>query len=202
MLLSLRGATTALLPLALTAGLLGASPARAVDGDSDSLPPDRDLVVEYWRDGGSGVKEAAERALLGGDDDIRAFLHDQPALQAVDDRVDVSRIINAGGPAVREAAKNALASQNPDDVTAFLRGGWKAPLEQDQRVEASRVINFGGPGVQDAGKAALKGSPEDVAKFLSDGQYTARETDNRVQVSQLINSGGPAMKAAGKVALQ
>ncbi|MFI1163382.1 polymorphic toxin-type HINT domain-containing protein [Streptomyces sp. NPDC020801] len=198
---ALRGATTALLPLTLAAGLLGASPARAADDDSD-FSLDRGLVVEYWRDGGSGVKEAAERALLGGDDEIRAFIHDQPALQAVDDRVDVSRIINAGGPAVREAAKTALASQSPDDVTAFLRGGWKAPLEQDQRVEASRVINLGGPGVQDAGKAALKGSPEDVAKFLAEGQYTARETDNRVQVSQLIGSGGPAMKAAGKVALQ
>ncbi|MEU7058686.1 ALF repeat-containing protein [Streptomyces sp. NPDC046197] len=127
------------------------------------------------------MKEAAERALLGGDDEIRAFIRDEPVLQAVDDRVDVSRIINAGGPAVREAAKTALASQNADDVTAFLRGGWKAPLEQDQRVEASRVINLGGPGVRDAGKAALQRSPEDVAKFLAEGQYTARETDNRVQ---------------------
>ncbi|MEU6467379.1 ALF repeat-containing protein [Streptomyces sp. NPDC046976] len=197
----MRGAAAGLLPLALTAGLLGASPATAADDESHPSVGRRP-VVEYWRTGGSGVKEAAERALLGGDEEIRAFIRDRPALQAVDDGVDVSRVINAGGPAVRSAAKAALASQNPDEVTAFLRDGWKAPLEQDRRVEASRVINFGGPGVQEAGKEALKGSAEDVAAFLGQGQYTARETDDRVRVSQLIGSGGPAMKAAGKVALQ
>lgn len=194
------GVTAGLLSTALAIGLLGPAPALA-DDDSEYIL-NRGIVVEYWRDGGSGVKEAAERALLGTEDDIRAFVRDQPALQTADDRVEVSRIINAGGPAVRGAAKTALASQNADDVAAFLRDGWKAPLEQDRRVEVSRVVDLGGPGVQDAGKAALQGSPEDVAKFLSEGQYTAREADNRVQVSQLIASGGTALKAAGKLALQ
>ncbi|MEU7058687.1 hypothetical protein [Streptomyces sp. NPDC046197] len=49
----LRGATAGLLPLALAAGLLGASPATAADDDSVVFP-DRELVVDYWRDGGSG----------------------------------------------------------------------------------------------------------------------------------------------------
>ncbi|WP_338686578.1 polymorphic toxin-type HINT domain-containing protein [Streptomyces acidiscabies] len=197
-----RGAITGLLPLALVAGLLGTPSATAADDDSEALLY-RPLVVEYWRTGGTGVQEAAEQALLGGPAEIRAFLDGVDTLQAVDDRVDVSRVVNAGGFAVREAAKAALGpKKTPKDVAAFLVDGWKAPLDQDRRVEASRVINFGGPGVQEAGKAALQGSPEDVKKFLDEGQYTARVTDNRVQVSKLISAGGPAMKAAGKLALQ
>lgn len=199
---ALRGALTGLLPLALASGLLAAPSAVAADDDSEMLLY-RPLVVEYWRTGGNGVKSAAEQALLGGPAGIRAFLDDVDGLQATDDRVAVSRIVNVGGPAVHDAAKAALGSgKTPKDVAAFLLDGWKAPLEQDRRVEASRVVNFGGTGVQEAGKAALQGTPEDVAKFLADGQYTARVTDNRVQVSKLINSGGAAMKAAGKLALQ
>lgn len=152
-----RAACATLLSATLTATLLGASPAVAAD---EELPgANRSLVVGYWLDGGTGIKEAAEQALLGTDDDIRTFLTDAPAIQQVDDRVDASRVVNAGGPAVREAAKAALQG-TPADVEAFLDTGWKAPQEQDQRVDASRVVNFGGPGVQDAGKAALLGTPK------------------------------------------
>ncbi|MFI6682440.1 polymorphic toxin-type HINT domain-containing protein [Streptomyces sp. NPDC050485] len=189
-----------MLPAALTAGLLGGTPAAASD-DLDAAAF-RGQAVELWETGGAGTKEEAEKALLGSDEDIKQFLTDAPTIQAVDDRVTVSRIINAGGLQVREAAKKALASKNPDDLAAFIRDGWKDPLQVDRRVEVSRLINLGGPGVQDAGKAALEGTPEDVAKFLAEGQYDARKVDNRVKVSQLIYSGGPAMKAAAKIALQ
>ncbi|MFD9822863.1 polymorphic toxin-type HINT domain-containing protein [Streptomyces violascens] len=197
----LRLAYAALLPSVLAAGLLTPPPVFAADSGADASE-DRGLTVEFWRTGGAGVKEAAEKALLGGPEDIKKFLDDKEGLQRIDDRVDVSRIINAGGPQVREAAKKALASENPDDVAAFVQDGWKAPLQVDQRVEVSRIINLGGNGVQDAGKAALEGTPEDVTKFLAEGQYEARKVDNRVKVSQLIYSGGPAMKAAAKIALQ
>ncbi|MFE9570296.1 polymorphic toxin-type HINT domain-containing protein [Streptomyces sp. NPDC006692] len=192
--------TAGLLPVTLTAGLLAATPAAASD-DLDAAVF-RGQAVELWETGGTGIKEAAEKALLGSDEDIKQFLTDAPTTQAIDDRTTVSRIINAGGPQVRDAAQKALATKNPDDVVAFVRDGWKAPLQVDRRVEVSRIMNLGGPGVQDAGKAALEGTPEDVEKFLTQGQYDTRKVDDRVKVSQLINSGGPAMKAAGKVALQ
>lgn len=156
-----------LLPATLTAGLLVATPAAASD-DLDAAVF-RGQAVELWETGGTGIKEEAEKALLGSDEDIKRFLTDAPTIQTVDDRVTVSRIINAGGPQVRDAAKKALSSANPDDVAAFIRDGWKAPLQVDRRVEVSRVINLGGPGVQDAGKAALEGTPEDVDKFLAGG---------------------------------
>ncbi|MGX1762114.1 ALF repeat-containing protein [Streptomyces lydicus] len=34
----------------------------------------RERVVDYWTDGGPGVKEAAEQALLGKDEDLETFL--------------------------------------------------------------------------------------------------------------------------------
>ncbi|MEU4210822.1 polymorphic toxin-type HINT domain-containing protein [Streptomyces sp. NPDC026206] len=185
--------------MALAIGLLGAAPASAQEVPEGFT--DRALAVSYWESGGSGIREAAERALLGSDEDIRKFLGEADAIQYDDDYVDASRIFNTGSIAVREATKKALQG-SPDELRAYLKSGWQKPLEEDREVEASRVINFGGPGVKDAGKAALQSGAEAVAKFLATGQYEARETDNEVEVSKLINFGGPNMKAAGKVALQ
>ncbi|MEV5126049.1 ALF repeat-containing protein, partial [Streptomyces decoyicus] len=122
-----------LLTSSLAAGLLGAGPATAADTDNDELLYRRDLVVRLWMDGGTGIKEAAEQALLGSDQDITAFLDQRDSIEFDDDYVDASRIFNAGGPAVRGAAKTALknsTSDKPEALRAFLKDGWKAPLEE------------------------------------------------------------------------
>ncbi|MEW2064881.1 ALF repeat-containing protein [Streptomyces sp. NPDC007002] len=151
--------------MTLSATLLGTTPSHAADPEP---PANRSLAVGYWLSGGTGIREAAEQALVGTDDDIRQFLTDAPAIQEIDDRVDLSRVVNAGGPAVREAATQALTG-TPADVEAFLDNGWKEAVEQDRRVEATRVVNFGGPGVQDAGTEALQGTAADVKQFLDVG---------------------------------
>ncbi|MGW3275692.1 ALF repeat-containing protein [Streptomyces kronopolitis] len=99
-----------LLCTSLAAGLLGAGPAAAAETDEDGLPliTDRGQVVAYWMNGGTGIKEAAEQALLGTDDDIKKFLEQRDRIEFDDDYVDASRLFNAGGPAVREAAKRDL----------------------------------------------------------------------------------------------
>ncbi|WP_329461012.1 polymorphic toxin-type HINT domain-containing protein [Streptomyces sp. NBC_01431] len=196
----LRSTCATLIPAALVAGLLGVSPASA--DDASKPPVDRRSVVQLWESGGRGIKWEAEKALLGSDDDINAFLVGKDKTQYIDDRVAVSRMINFGGRGVRIAGTAALATGKPEDVQAFLRDGWKAPLDQDRRVEVSTIINAGGRGVQMAGTEALKDTPEDVKQFLEVGQYKAQETDDRVAVSKLINFGGPAMQAAGTLALQ
>ncbi|MHC3389636.1 polymorphic toxin-type HINT domain-containing protein [Streptomyces lavendulocolor] len=195
-----RGIVSVALPIALLAGVLGSTPAFAETTPADATF-DRSLVVDYWQTGGSGIKEAAERALLGSDEDIRAFLDKAPEIEYDDDYVEASRIFSVGGLAVREATKKALKG-TPEELSAFLYSGWKKPLEEDREVEASRVISVGGVGVREAGEAALKAGPEAVAKFLETGQYEAREVDNEVRVSQLFSVGGPNMKAAAKVALR
>lgn len=191
------------LPVALTAGLMGAWPAAADDGYDEEPPPasGRRLAVEYWQSGGPGIKEAAERALTGTDEDIKKFLVEAPEIRYDDDYVYASRMFNTGGPDVRAATKQALRGTR-SDLSMFLINGWQEPLAHDREVEASTVINFGGPSVKEAGKTALKAGPDAVATFIEKGQYDARETDNEVEVSKLINSGGPNMKLAGKNALR
>ncbi|MFG3002204.1 ALF repeat-containing protein, partial [Streptomyces sp. NPDC048340] len=190
------------LPAALVAGLLGAMPAAAVEPtDADVLGSERSQVVDYWVAGGAGIKEAAEQALLGSDEDIRKFLDAKNGIKYEDDYVQASRVFNIGGPAVRAAAKKALTGTQ-EDLNVFLEKGFKAPLNEDRQVEVSRIINLGGNGVKDAGKAALRGTPEDIEKFLNEGQYAAREMDNEVAVSKLAASGGPNVQAAAKIALR
>lgn len=104
--LGLRAACATVLSATLTAGLLSSSAATA----EEAVPTaNRGLAVGMWLDGGTGVKEAAKQALLGSDEDIRKFLTDVPSIQRIDDRVDLGRVVNAGGLAVREAAKKAAA---------------------------------------------------------------------------------------------
>ncbi|MEV6950979.1 polymorphic toxin-type HINT domain-containing protein [Streptomyces sp. NPDC051183] len=199
---ALRGFFGVALPVAMTAGLLGASPAAAADWDGTDEPSsDRSYVVQAWKYGGAGLQAAAERALLGTDADVKAFFAEMPAIQYDDDYIDASRIFRTGGPAVRKAGKTALKG-TPEELQEFMRNGWQKPLAEDREVEASQVINFGGPGVKEAGKTALQAGPEAVAKFLEKGQYEAREIDNEVEVSKLVSSGGPNLKLAGKNALR
>ncbi|MCA6095926.1 hypothetical protein LE181_27655 [Streptomyces sp. SCA3-4] len=197
-----RATYAALLSTALVSSLLGSTPAFAAGEPHSYSSQDRGSVLYQWQTGGSGIKEAAEKALLGTDEDIANFLKGSDGIQRIDDRIEVGRVINAGGPSVRKAGIAALKSQNPADVKAFLKDGWQEPLQIDQRVEVGKLINAGGKGVKDAGTKALQGTPEDVARFINVDQYQAREIDNRVEVGKLMNAGGPNVKATGKVALR
>ncbi|WP_208870111.1 ALF repeat-containing protein, partial [Streptomyces monomycini] len=171
--------------MSLLAGVLGTAPAVADEAvDRDNALFMRGQVVDYWTDGGTGIKAAAEQALLGTDEDIEKFFAEKDSIEFDDDYVAASRMISAGGPGLGEAAKNALKASkrdNPEPLRTFLREGWQAPLRQDNEVEASKVINFGGYGVKEAGKAALRGGPEAVSAFLDKGQYAARRQDNEVE---------------------
>ncbi|WP_238783661.1 ALF repeat-containing protein, partial [Streptomyces monomycini] len=132
------------------AGLLGTGPAIAAESaDPGDAARRRSLVLDYWTVGGAGVKAAAEQALTGSDEDVDRFFAEKGSLAYDDNYVVASRMIGAGGPAVREAAKTALKASkrdNPEPLSTFLQDGWQAPLRQDNEVEASKVINFGGYG--------------------------------------------------------
>ncbi|MGA5408746.1 polymorphic toxin-type HINT domain-containing protein [Streptomyces lavendulocolor] len=163
---------------------------------------DRSYVVRAWQEGGPGVKEAAEAALTGTDEDILTFLKTEEALaQYHDERIAAGQMASTGGTGVREAARAAL-SGNQDGLEEFLIEGWQQPQEQDNRVRVGQIMSTGGNGVKDAGKAALQGSPADVRRFLEQGQYQARVTDQRVEVGQIMSVGGPATKAAARLALR
>ncbi|MFI0242927.1 polymorphic toxin-type HINT domain-containing protein [Streptomyces sp. NPDC016845] len=189
-----------LLSAGLLSGLLG-SPT-AVAAEPVPLPSDiRAEIVEYWETGGAGLKEAAEQALLGGDDDIRTFLDEAEAIQHLDNRVETARLAMTGGSTVREAAKEALL-KSPDELESFLLDGFEEPLDLDNRVEIGRLVTLGGQAMQETGKEALLGTAEDREIFLNKDQYTARQLDDRVEVARLATVGGPNVKAAAKIALR
>ncbi|MFD9355977.1 ALF repeat-containing protein [Streptomyces sp. NPDC060031] len=61
---------------------------------------DRTQAVAYWQTGGVGIKEAAERALLGSDADIKKYLEDGPDIEYDDNYIEASRLFATGGLAV------------------------------------------------------------------------------------------------------
>lgn len=196
------------LPLALVAGLLSAAPAAAEEPVTAPptagyvIPPtDRGRVVQLWKDGGPGIKAAAEVALTGSDDDVKRFLEQAEVIAVEDDRVAAAQMGSVGGPNLQEAAHKAFTG-TPADAKAFLAEGWKAPFDEDQRVKVAQIIDTAGPMEQEKGRAALKGSKYDVEAFLREGRHTWREEDQRVQVAQILSVGGENVRAAGRIALR
>ncbi|MFC9944335.1 ALF repeat-containing protein, partial [Streptomyces pratensis] len=152
---AIRALALSLLPLALTFGLLGSSPATAAGPDSGSAgiavlaeatPTDRGRVIDYWKEGGPGVKAAAEAALTGSDAELQAFLTAVDDLSFQDERVSAAQIASVGGSELLTAARDALTG-TPEQLHDFLDDGWEDPLRQDQRVRVAQVIDAGGPAV-------------------------------------------------------
>ncbi|MEU4561953.1 polymorphic toxin-type HINT domain-containing protein [Actinoplanes sp. NPDC023936] len=172
------------------------SPARAEQTAVE--PADRSAVVQMWQNGGVLVAPAAEKALLGSDDDVRAFLDQVGTLQALDDRIMVNRVLAGGGPTVRTEAQEALDS---GQLIPFLTRGWQAALRVDQRVRVNQIMAAGGTQLRAAAQKALDAdaaatgpaveevddspqSPLDV--FLASGWQKPFELDQRIKVNQIL----------------
>ncbi|MFF8965015.1 ALF repeat-containing protein [Streptomyces globisporus] len=206
---ALRTLVLGLLPLALACGLLGAAPVSATEPErtteriaalAEATPSDRGRAVDYWVEGGPGVKAAAEAALTGTDAELQAFLTAADDIEIQDKRVSAAQIASVGGTELLTAARTALAGSR-EELEIFLSWGWEAPMRQDDRVQVAQVISAGGLAVQDAGRAALAGSADDVAAFLEEGQFAQRKQDERVQLVQVLSVGGTNVRAAGRLAL-
>ncbi|MGA4866519.1 polymorphic toxin-type HINT domain-containing protein [Streptomyces lavendulocolor] len=190
-----------LLPLALLAGLVSATPAVAEEPVTPPLS-DRQRVVNSWKIGGPAVKAAAGSALTGNEEQIRAYLAEgQRIAEDLDLREAALKLVTEAGPGLSEAARKAMEG-TPEQLAAFMKDGWKAPLADDQRVEAARITEGGGPGTREAGDKAMAGSLDDIKAFLTEGQYKQRDDDARVRVAQIEAAGGPATKRAAADALK
>ncbi|MFE2413902.1 polymorphic toxin-type HINT domain-containing protein [Kitasatospora sp. NPDC059408] len=201
-----------MLPIALLASLLSASPVAA--DETPPAPPtpqltDRGRVLQAWKDGGASVKAAAEIALTGTSDQVRLFLGtpqnpqdgELAKAESKDNRAAALQMVTVGGPRLRAAAEAALAGTD-QDVVAFVTTGWKAPLEQDQRVMVSQLAESGGPHTKAAALAVLDKPIADVQAFLDKDRFPLGDSDERVTVSQLAESGGPATKQAALLAME
>ncbi|GAB7188571.1 ALF repeat-containing protein [Kitasatospora sp. Ki12] len=192
---------TGLVAGGLLTGLLTVPAAAANTPLATGPNPDRVKTVAAWQAGGPTVRQAAESALTGSDDDLKKFLATGQAAAADQDlRAKIEELVAKSGPGVREAGTAALKG-SAADLKAFLDKGVKKAFEDDQRVLLSQIMAAGGPGVKDAAGKAMDGSLADVTAFLNEGQFKARNDDDRVHLSQLMASGGPEVKKAAGAAL-
>ncbi|MFG2919577.1 polymorphic toxin-type HINT domain-containing protein [Kitasatospora sp. NPDC048298] len=196
------------MPLALTAGLVGAGVPNAVAAppvDEPTLLSDRERTVQAWLNGGPGVHQLAEAVLTGSDQDVKRFLDTQLIdARHADDLLAASQIESVGGPKVREAAGKAIEG-TPAELRAFLENGFKTALDADRRLWITRITDpatGAGRGIQAAGDAALRSnSSEDLQRFLTEGQFPAKDADDRVKLVQILSSGGANTQAAARAAL-
>ncbi|MEU9417889.1 hypothetical protein AB0D82_21285, partial [Streptomyces sp. NPDC048272] len=125
---------------------------------------------------------------------------------------------------VRDAAKKALASTDPNAIRDFLQRGEAearqrakdkragADVENRRRIETLR--GTGGSFFNAEVERVLKGTPQDRADFLAFGAEIAKQRDeaekqnaakraeeNRKRVQMLASVGGPAVKRAAQAAL-
>ncbi|MFE4362428.1 polymorphic toxin-type HINT domain-containing protein [Kitasatospora sp. NPDC056800] len=197
-----------LLPLALTAGLVGSgiqSAAAAEPTGGQVQPTTRERALTAWLNGGPRVHELAEAALAGSEQDVKRFVdNDLAGAQRLDDLLAATQISSVGGPKVREAADKAIEG-TPDELRTFLQSGWQAALDADRRLMITRITDPAmGPGrnLQAAGDAALRGNTsDDLQRFLTEGQYPAKDADDRLKLVQILSSGGTNTQAAARAAL-
>ncbi|MBP2334396.1 hypothetical protein JOF41_000574 [Saccharothrix coeruleofusca] len=179
--------------------------ASGVETSADRPLTPRAKALILWRSGGDQVKAAAEKALLGSDAEVEAFLNQKlDRLVELDDRIAVNRILAAGGPATRSAAQAALdaGDTDPDVLRDFLITGWSNASNTDLRIRVNQIYAAGGAQVQRAAQAALDdGSPEALRNFLEVTSVQAANTDLRIRVNQIYAAGGPAVRAAAQTAL-
>nr|BFD94188.1 SCP1.201-like deaminase [Kitasatospora sp. Xyl93] len=197
-----------LLPLALTAGLVGAGipSAAAVEPTGGHVQLSaRERAVQAWLDGGPRTHALAEAALAGSDQDVTRFVYDElVGSQHADDLLAATQIEGVGGPKVREAAGKAIEG-TPAELRAFLESGWQSAMDADRRLWITRITDpamGAGRGVQAAGDAALRSnSSDELQRFLTEGQFAAKDADDRVKLVQILSSGGANTQAAARAAL-
>lgn len=197
-----RKATAVVALFGVLAGVLQATPAQA----DDAAPIDRSYVVTAWNVGGPQVKAAAEAALVGSDDEVRAFVTTgwQQA-QQLDERDSLVDVMSSGGPTLRAAAQTALDKANAGDanaIGAFLGNGWQDASDTDRRISVDQLMATGGTEVKAAAQKVLDSDdPQVMRAFLDSGWQSAWQLDQTLQVDQAMAAGGPEVKAAAQRAL-
>jgi hypothetical protein len=166
---------------------------------------DREAAVYALGSGGPSVQRAAETALLGSADTVKAFIDKGWAdAREADERAAAQVLAGMDGPAMRTAALQALDT-SPAGVRTFISGGYKTAWDADERVRAYRLLEAGGPTMQAAGTKALAGTAEDLRQFLTTGQHAAAYADDRLAATRMLTGGpdnsGPMLHTAAQKAL-
>ncbi|WP_435610722.1 polymorphic toxin-type HINT domain-containing protein [Streptomyces sp. C10-9-1] len=163
---------------------------------------ERDHVLKLAGDSPyDAVSTAATTALSGDAAQIHAFLVDgQHKVAAPDYRVEVARIGNAGGPAVKKAADAALNGTGYQPLLDFLTTGQHTARHSDDQAIVAGLAENAGPEVKAYADIAIEGPAPGLHTFVEKGQYKAARRDqiNSGHVAQIQNIiAGSAQVAAG-----
>ncbi|MEU7801881.1 polymorphic toxin-type HINT domain-containing protein [Micromonospora arborensis] len=199
-------AVAAGLVLALAVQVAGAGvPAHAEVDDGLTVAEMRDFAVFDLIKGGPSVRRAAETALLGSDQEVRAY-HDSgyDTAQQADDRAAAQAFAGMDGPAMRAAAQSALGKPR-EELQAFLNGGFESAWDADERLRVYRVLESGGVTVRTAAQRALDGGADQIDEFLVSGRAAAEHADDRLAATRMLaggpNNSGAMLDSAAQAAL-
>ncbi|WP_406738751.1 ALF repeat-containing protein [Streptomyces sp. NBC_00853] len=167
----------------------------------------RIAILRLLPDAGPGLKAGINK-VLSSRDDIEKLRHfydvTQHELRGDDNnKVEISRLIDTGGTAVKEAGNKALQG-TPADRAEFLKTGRHLAQAQDDLVELARIDEgWDGPILSEAISKLMNGSPTpaELRHFLEATQHELRDQDNRVAIARTIDGGGPELIKAGRAAL-
>ncbi|MFB6582797.1 ALF repeat-containing protein [Streptomyces sp. NPDC056402] len=178
-----------------------------VDQHNIRMDDYRIAILRLLPDAGPGLKAGINKVLSSGDDiDKLRHFYDvtQHELRGDDNnKIEISRLIDTGGTAVKEAGKKALQG-TPAERAEFLKTGRHLAQAQDDLVELARTDEgWDGPILSGAISKLMNGSPTpaELRHFLEVTQYELRDQDNRVTIARIIDGGGPELTKAGRAAL-
>ncbi|NML54787.1 hypothetical protein HHL19_18720 [Streptomyces sp. R302] len=162
----------------------------ARDGWRSAFQQDeRDQVRSLARNSShEAVVSAAETALAGDAAQIHAFLETgQYTAAASDLRVEVARIGEAGGPAVKSAAEKAINDNGYQPLLDFLTTIQYSARHSDNQVTVAYLAENGGPEVKAYAEIALESPAPARQAFVERGQYKAAQRDqsNASHVAQI-----------------
>ncbi|MYT43736.1 hypothetical protein GTY89_15745, partial [Streptomyces sp. SID5471] len=171
--------------------------------DQGAVQAARQAAVNLLSSQGTWTRAAAEDALSGSDEDMKAWIkQDRTDAEHQDDREKTVFFSRIGTPRTAAAAEAALA-KGPEAVQEFLTKGAFEGQKEEYRFQILKVVNEAGKAVKDAATKALDdGSTEALHSFLTEGYTKAQAEDDRFQVLRQLEQGGPMMKAAAQVALE
>ncbi|MEU3540244.1 ALF repeat-containing protein [Streptomyces paromomycinus] len=171
--------------------------------DQGAVQVARQAAVNLLSSQGTWTRAAAEDALSGSDEDMKAWVkQDRIDAEHQDDREKTVFFSRIGTPRTAAAAEDALA-KGPEAVQEFLTKGAFEGQKEEYRFQILKVVNEAGKAVKDAATKALDdGSTEALHSFLTEGYTKAQAEDDRFQALRQLEQGGPMMKAAAQVALE
>ncbi|MFE4337383.1 ALF repeat-containing protein [Streptomyces sp. NPDC056831] len=161
---------------AVTSTTAAATSEKPVDEMSEDELRAAIVAILADEDSGKGVVEAANQALNGTVDDMRAFLKTgYPLAQAEDDRVAIFRILGRaqknGDKRVIQEINDLLNRNSPEEMRAWLETGYPLAQAEDDRVAIFTILaaaqkNGDKRLIQEINDLLNRNSPEEMRAWL------------------------------------